>query len=149
MTFFSPSFLISALLLLSPSLLKAENFASQTSDQDMFNSSISALDLFMQAGRSQDIYNAARWMSEYDLYPPRAINRSQTLLKRNKETFDSYLSVREDIYGYEIIRNPLQTKINIEGAIQTEDGFTSEYSATLVYKFQRWRIKSLDIGQTQ
>ncbi|MEM9160295.1 MAG: hypothetical protein AAGB46_14720 [Verrucomicrobiota bacterium] len=139
--------LLILLLTLLPIASKAETYVPKNpkSDEALLNASMSALDLFMQAGRTQDIYNAARWMSEYDIYPPRAINRSQMLLKKNRQTFETYLSVKEDVYGYEISKSPLRTKVHIEGAIQTEGGFTGEYSATLIYKYQRWRIKSIDI----
>lgn len=135
-----------ATLLLAALLLPIASLARPAqSERDIFAASISVLDLFMQAGQADDVRQAAQWMQVYESYPPRAINQSHTLIKRNREVFANYLSVREDVYGYEIKRQPLQTKIYIEGAVHTVDGAVSEFAAELVYRFRKWRIQSLEI----
>ena len=114
-------------------------------EEDVISASIQALDHFMQASRVKDGKTAAKWMITYELHPPMAFFKSRRIMNRNESILSDYLSIDNDVYGYEVKRFQGNVAVLIEGAIRTEFGRAGEYSARLVYDRKRWRILDLDI----
>ena len=136
----------SLLLLALASTLLIPTFAENAlSEDDLFEASLVTLEGFMAAGKNSDAQTAAKLFLDYDRYPPRAINRCRQLIKKNHELFSQYISIADDIYGYEIKRTPLGTRLLVEGSVTSSGDDYSEYSARFIYKNKRWRLIEIDL----
>ena len=114
-------------------------------EEDVVWASIQALDHFMQASKVKDRESAAKWMIAYEVHPPKAFFKSRRIMNRNESILSGYLSIDNDVYGYEVKRFHGNVAVLIEGAIRTEFGRAGEYSARVIYNRKHWRIMDLEI----
>ena len=113
-------------------------------DQSSLLAATDVLDLFMKAGRQDDAESGAKLLALYEQYEPRAVFHTEKLYHRQRGLFEGYRSIAKDLYGYEIKPSFLGETIAMEGRVETEDGFSNEFSAELVYYGHRWRITKIN-----
>ncbi|MDQ8201802.1 hypothetical protein [Pelagicoccus sp. SDUM812003] len=117
----------------------------ETVSQEL-SGAINTLDRFMMAGKEGDAERGARLLDMYESSPRKAEKEIGGFFEDRVDVFANYISIANDIYGYEIKENAFRgPNIEVEGRIETAEGFTSEFSARLVFRDLRWRILSLDI----
>lgn len=115
-------------------------------DARVIESVILTLDRFMVAGKEEDPKRGASLLDRYESSPNKAERDIRIFFEREQSIFANYVSIAEDIYGYEIKENGFRgPNISLEGRIETTAGLTSEFSARLVFRDQRWRILTLEI----
>lgn len=107
---------------------------------------LQTLDRFMLAGKQGDASRGAQLLDMYETSPKKAEREIAEFFEKNREIFSSYVSISNDLYGYEIKQKGFRgTNIELEGGVETEIELGTEFSARLVYRDQRWRILALEI----
>lgn len=109
-------------------------------------SALKTLDQFMVAGKEGEARRGARLLDMYETSPKKAEREIGEFFKGKRSVFSEYVSIANDIYGYEYVEKGYRgPNLELEGGIETADGFGAEFSARLVYRDLRWRILSLEI----
>ena len=108
--------------------------------------SLETLDRFMLAGKAEDARRAAQLLDMYETSPRKAEREIESYFDKKRSLFSEYVSISKDIYGYELKENGFRgPNLTVEGRLETNEGFTSEFTARLVYREQRWRIISIEL----
>lgn len=133
-----------ALLLIVFSLIQPRLSASDGASA--LAGAVNTLDQFMMAGKEGNAKRGARLLDMYESSPRKTQLRIGNYFKQREEVLARYVSIGNDIYGYEIKENGFNgPNITLEGRIETHDGLTTEFSARLVFRAERWRILTLEI----
>ncbi|MBD5778836.1 hypothetical protein IEN85_04985 [Pelagicoccus sp. NFK12] len=107
---------------------------------------LQVLDRFMFAGKEGDAARGAQLLDMYETSPKKAEREIDAFFKRNSEIFRAYVSISNDLYGYEFTERGFRGRnVELEGGVDTEVDLGTEFSARLVFRDQRWRIISLEI----
>lgn len=115
-------------------------------NSQVLQGALGTLDQFMLAGKEGDANRGAQFVDMYDWSPRKAEREIGEFFKERKTIFRSYVSISNDIYGYEIDENGFKgLNLNMEGGVETTDGFTAEFSARLVLRENRWLILSFEL----
>ncbi|MEM9161299.1 MAG: hypothetical protein AAGB46_19815 [Verrucomicrobiota bacterium] len=115
------------------------------SEGAMFATALNSLEFYMRAGVEKDVGRGAQLLSSYYVNVDRAMQDTRRLYRDKGDLFSSYVSIASDVYGYEFNNDRFGPSVDIEGGIETEDGLMAEYSASLVFRDNKWLIWSLDI----
>lgn len=107
---------------------------------------LKTLDQFMLAGKEGEARRGASLLDMYETSPKKAEREIGEFFEGKRSVFSEYVSIENDIYGYEYLAKGYRgPNIELEGGVETVDGFGAEFSARLVYRDLRWRILSLEI----
>ncbi|MDQ8204076.1 hypothetical protein [Pelagicoccus sp. SDUM812003] len=114
-------------------------------ERELYVAALNTLDYFLRAGLEKNVPRGAELLTSFYVDSRRAITDTRRLFKDNQSMLSAYRSVSRDIYGYAFSRNLRGVSVEIEGGIETDEGVTSEFSARMVYRHNRWLISELDI----
>ncbi|MBK1878254.1 hypothetical protein [Pelagicoccus mobilis] len=110
-----------------------------------FFAALANLEFYMRAGIDQNVSRAAPLLSSFVINKKRARDDTKRLFRDFSDELEGYVSISNDVYGYEFSVDRFGPSLQFEGGIQTVDGMTAEFEATMVFRENRWLIWSLDI----
>jgi len=121
------------------------SIASTDVDSSYLGGAINTLDHYLQAGMNDDAKRGASLLEAFKSNARRAEYDTQRLYRKQKDLLASYVSLSQDIYGYEVQKGFHGTSVEVEGGIATREGVTAEFKAKVVYRNKEWRIAALEI----
>lgn len=110
-----------------------------------FQAAMATLEFYMELGVSNDAKSGAKLCSSYRVNERRALVDTRMLYRKHSELLNDYVSISNDIYGYEFTASRLGTVLDIEGGVQTSEGTAAEFVASMVWSGTGWQIWSLEI----
>lgn len=111
----------------------------------LVGTAMSTLDHFMQAGSYGKHKRGAALLDQFDINPRRAEYDTRLLYRKREKLFSGYVSIANDIYGYEVKRGLSVTSFEVEGGVETAAGVTAEFAARLILRDKKWRIVKIEI----
>lgn len=114
-------------------------------ERRVFESGLATLDSYLLSGVRADNRAAARMRAAYSVNERRALADTKLLFLQNRDLLSRYVSVSNDVYGFEIENGRLGTSLDFEGRFATAEGTLAEYAVSMVWSEDRWLIWSLDI----
>ena len=122
---------------------ETEHAAKVEREERAFRAALFNLDSFMKAGSERNVGLGAELMSSYQVNSHRAIADTRQLYREQEELLAGYRSISSDIYGYEFDSNRFALSVEFEGRIETTKGMSSEFSARMVFRENKWLIDKL------
>lgn len=110
-----------------------------------FHEALATLEFYMKLGREGDAREGAKLYSYYRINERSAFVDTRGHYREHRDLLDRYVSISNDIYGYEFTSTSLGTVLGIAGGVYTVDGIGAEFEASMVWQDNQWLIWSLQI----